>query len=284
MYKVNIFNYIGALESFPLYIRVMENQQESIWHTHDFVEMVVVMGGSGIHECRNERRRVSTGDVFVIPPETAHRYTDTSEDFFIVNLLYNFDKLPIPLIDLAGIAGSMDFLSGQPVYPLLHLTEENFPEVEKITHTLIHENNYHAPGYLFALLSNFMLLIVTLSRLYCQNETVVKSREVNMDKCLALLQRDFRRQISIEELCHVCSMTKATLLRSFRKATGMTPLQYQIRIRITEALRIMTTSRKSIAEISYEVGFEDRNYFGRQFKRIIGQSPGKYRAEAERDL
>ena len=72
-------------------------------------------------------------------------------------------------------------------------------------------------------------------------------------------------------------MSKAALMQNFVRASGTTPLQYQLRLRIAEAVILLRSTDKTLGEIAVETGFSDTNYFGRQFKRITGSSPGEYR-------
>ena len=87
----------------------------------------------------------------------------------------------------------------------------------------------------------------------------------------------YDKKISIAKLCSIAGMSKAALMQNFHKATGTTPLQYQLQLKIAEAVILLRSTSKSISEIAMETGFSDTNYFGRQFKRITGSSPGAYR-------
>jgi len=59
----------------------------------------------------------------------------------------------------------------------------------------------------------------------------------------------------------------------FARAVGTTPLQYQLQLRVSEAVQLLTMTGKTPGEIAFELGFSDGNYFPRQFKKITGTSP-----------
>jgi transcriptional regulator GlxA family with amidase domain len=63
----------------------------------------------------------------------------------------------------------------------------------------------------------------------------------------------------------------------FTKYTGMPPIQYHLQLRIKQAEILLTTSNKTIKEISYELGFESAFYFSRIFKEKTNISPVDYR-------
>ncbi|RYD93361.1 MAG: helix-turn-helix domain-containing protein, partial [Sphingobacteriales bacterium] len=65
--------------------------------------------------------------------------------------------------------------------------------------------------------------------------------------------------------------------RRFVKATGNTPVEYAQRVRIESAKRAFETSRKTVNEVMYEVGYSDVKAFRDIFRRFTGLSPLAYR-------
>jgi transcriptional regulator GlxA family with amidase domain len=62
--------------------------------------------------------------------------------------------------------------------------------------------------------------------------------------------------------------------RRFKKATGDTPQQYLQRLRIEEAKRKLETTKESMDDITYQVGYEDSSSFRRLSKKTHGALPG----------
>jgi transcriptional regulator GlxA family with amidase domain len=65
--------------------------------------------------------------------------------------------------------------------------------------------------------------------------------------------------------------------RRFIKATGNTPVEYVQRVKIESAKKAFETTRKTINEVMYEVGYSDPKAFREVFKKISGMSPSEYR-------
>lgn len=63
----------------------------------------------------------------------------------------------------------------------------------------------------------------------------------------------------------------------FRGELGVSPLQYQLNLRLEHARRLLSDHRLQIQEIARFSGFNDTNYFIRLFKRKTGSSPGEFR-------
>jgi len=66
-------------------------------------------------------------------------------------------------------------------------------------------------------------------------------------------------------------------MRSFKEITGFSPTQYIIRLRLEKACHLLSTTTLPVTEIAFHVGFDDSNYFARQFHNVIGLSPSHYR-------
>lgn len=102
------------------------------------------------------------------------------------------------------------------------------------------------------------------------------------------LARDFLHDhaadtVSLRDLAVHTGLTPTRLYRAFRQATGMTPHDYQVHVRIRNARTLLLTGR-SIAEAAAETGFWDQAHLTRHFKRTIGLTPGRYIANLARSL
>ena len=72
-------------------------------------------------------------------------------------------------------------------------------------------------------------------------------------------------------------MSRRSFLRAFQAATGTSPLAWLISQRIHRACQVLRHTDRSITEIAFDVGFNDSNYFTRQFRKVTGFSPRAYR-------
>jgi transcriptional regulator GlxA family with amidase domain len=91
------------------------------------------------------------------------------------------------------------------------------------------------------------------------------------------LETHFSIANPIEEMSHRCGLSTRSLERRFRKATGLSPLDYVQNVRIEAAKRRLERSNKPVDEITSEVGYENPAFFRRVFKRNVRMTPGAYR-------
>ena len=91
-------------------------------------------------------------------------------------------------------------------------------------------------------------------------------------------------KISMEHLSAKFAVGRRNFDRRFIKATGNTPLEYMQRVKIEKAKKALETTRKTVDEIMYEVGYSDTKAFREVFRKVTGMSPveykGKYNKEA----
>ena len=120
---------------------------------------------------------------------------------------------------------------------------------------------------------------------YINNEKVLNKAEKHTKRAdlispaLTKIFEDFNKKITVKELADLCSVSEYHFLRTFKKETGFTAIQYIINYRISLAETLLKTTENTIEEIAYACGFDDVSYFYRCYKKIKGVSPKKSRAQ-----
>ncbi|HEX6847354.1 MAG TPA: helix-turn-helix domain-containing protein [Chitinophagaceae bacterium] len=98
-----------------------------------------------------------------------------------------------------------------------------------------------------------------------------------VEKAQAYIEENLHEKISFEQLSSRFAVGRRNFDRRFIKATGNTPLEYSQRVKIESAKKALETSRKTINEVMYEVGYSDVKAFREVFRKITGISPLEYR-------
>lgn len=91
------------------------------------------------------------------------------------------------------------------------------------------------------------------------------------------MEENFSEKLSIDTIAGKAAISPRHFKRRFKKATGEAPLAYLQLLRIENAKRSLETTRDTISEITWQVGYEDINSFRRLFKKHTGLSPKEYR-------
>jgi transcriptional regulator GlxA family with amidase domain len=102
-------------------------------------------------------------------------------------------------------------------------------------------------------------------------------------KAQEYIESKLDEKISIAQLSTRFSVGRRNFDRRFIKATGNTPVEYAQRVKIELAKKAIETTRKTINEVMYEVGYSDVKAFREVFRRITGMSPLEYRNKYNRE-
>ncbi|MEO7393852.1 MAG: helix-turn-helix domain-containing protein [Chitinophagaceae bacterium] len=102
-------------------------------------------------------------------------------------------------------------------------------------------------------------------------------------KAQAYIESKMNERISVEHLSTRFSAGRRNFDRRFIKATGNTPVEYAQRVKIESAKKAIESSRKTISEVMYEVGYSDVKAFREVFRKITGMSPLKYKKKYNRE-
>ncbi len=95
------------------------------------------------------------------------------------------------------------------------------------------------------------------------------------------IKMHYPEPLSLEILADVCHGSPYHLQRTFKRITGVTPAEYIQQVRISHALRELSTNSKSIAEVGFAVGLPNTPYFITLFKNRMGQTPKQYQMEVQ---
>lgn len=86
-----------------------------------------------------------------------------------------------------------------------------------------------------------------------------------------------RSELSVEELSNELSMSRGYLYKRLTQLTGKSPLEFIRHIRLKRAATLLRESGLSVAEVAYEVGFNNPKYFSKYFKEEYGVLPSEYK-------
>lgn len=94
-------------------------------------------------------------------------------------------------------------------------------------------------------------------------------------RALARIQRDHAERLSVGILAKEAGMSSSLFHRSFRAATGITPLQYLKEFRLNRAKSLIALQQVSVTEAALGVGYANAAHFSRDFKRYFGLPPSR---------
>ena len=96
-------------------------------------------------------------------------------------------------------------------------------------------------------------------------------------QALTWFDRHWRENISIEDYAAHNRITACWFRQKFKAFTGLSPTQYLINLRMTNAMNLIENTDYNIVQIAEKVGYDNLSYFRRQFRKHTGMSPTEYK-------
>lgn len=254
-----------------------------IRHSHDFAELIIITCGSGRHWIDGKTYPVSAGDVFLIQGNTEH-YFQERRNLGMYNIMFDDFYLREHLHSLRSMPGFNAFFLFEPTCrrshkfgSRLHIGPESLFKAETMLRQMEAESSAAAPGFDLVLLARALEIFVFLSREYGKEKTPTARSLFRLGEVISRLENEYLRRWTVAELSRVAAMAPSTLLPVFRKATGRSPIEYLIEVRLSKGAELLLKTDDPVSEIAAACGFADSNYFSRCFRRRYNCSPREYR-------
>jgi len=282
MVTIKTTDVFGA-DGFPIGVSRQDPQPLFPRHRHQFTELVLVTGGSGLHSMPREEYPVSAGDVFVITGSTPHQYRDLRA-LKLINVVFDPATLGMDRWDVRSLPGYRAIFTLEPAYRRRHnfasrlkLDMEALSMASILIDRLKRELHGKLPGFQLLATAHFMELVVFLSRSYGCVRTTESRSLLRIAEAITYIEQHFKDKITLETLASIAHMSRRTFTRAFRSAMGDAPITYLIKLRIAHAAKLIRSGDAKLTEIALDSGFSDSNYFIRQFKIAMGCTPREYR-------
>ena len=285
-------NYFGLTELAIAVLRVRSNSADTpahphdlteIAHQHDFCELAIVTQGQAMHHLEGHEFAVTAGDVFLLQGQQCHFFYER-KNLDLINVMYDPAKIGLPEGELRKLPGYCALFMLEPSFrqkhkfaSRLHLQRVGLGHVERLAEEMRLEYTDKLAGWEVLVRAKLLELMVYLSRTYLHTESIEAHALLRVGNVIGALESDYAKNWSLEELVDVAHMSRSNLMQIFHKATGQAPIEYLLRLRLQKATELLLNSELSITEIAFRVGFNDGNYFTRQFNRVYQQSPRTYR-------
>ncbi len=294
---------------FPLDVSTWENHPDYPLHTHNFSEIVIIAQGTGFNLIGNEEFPLTAGDVFILHGSRPHGYRSTN-NLTVINIIYDPVLLANARLDIAELPGYQALFVIEPALHRkgnyqrhMHLDMDHLIRARALTESIemelhaatakrrarIYDQRHDAenetpksvesqPGFRFIAMGYFIVLVGLLSRWYSRKPTVEARKIIDIGRAISHMEAHFDENTDVDILARMAGMSRRNFYRIFQEVTGETPLSYRQHIRIMKAVRMLETTDKNVTETAFECGFEDSNYFSRQFRQVIGMPPSEFKA------
>ena len=247
--------------------------ENSVWtsnvmgrqHYHDVFEIYFLEYGSCHYFIDDKSYDVQAGDIVLIPQGTIHKtmYDSGSHKRSLIFCSMHF--IPTSLIELL------------PSIMYHYRNPEISDQIRDIIKSIEKEFSTMDEFSTDAILNHLHLLFFLLAR--NRSSTIPShTNKTYITQTISYVKENYSQQLRLSDIAKMHSVSAEHLSREFKKETGFGFNEYLTMLRLQNAERLLKDgTKRSIAEIAYDCGFNDSNYFSDKFKRIYGVSPIKFK-------
>lgn len=226
------------------------------WHSHAGDELVLVTSGACDHRVNGKDMRGERGTLFICPAEVpqyqvTHGFAETTYVVFHWNAAYFSGAERAVSLNLEGPERRW-------LEDICDLWMGNAPGSENLMGALM------------------LAVLESISMREARHEKGLglhpALREAQM-----LIEARVGGPLDVAALAKACHVSAGYLNELFQAAHECGPLEYHQRLRLARAARLLESPYLSVAQVAAQCGYEDANFFARQFRRQFGYAPSKHR-------
>lgn len=276
-----------ACDALPIYVGAACIEGNYHRHDHDWMEVVLILGGSGHHVWGKGEKPIGAGDTFVLRPGVWHGYEGCS-GLQTLTLSFGLELLTDELRVLERDAAISYLLWTGPLAPqrrglvALHLPPAALQECQSHLGALEDSRREELGLGRVAQLGHLLLFLHRVAaNLGAEHRAPMRERapmHPAVRECARLLEEKPARAWTLEELSRCVHLDRCYLTRIFKSELGVAPLGYLSRLRAERAAALLLRGETSVATVGQLVGWSDPSYFAQRFKAHFGMTAKEYRA------
>ncbi len=255
--------FVNSALPFSLHIDIMVNTSHHYVHKHKELEILKGISGSGTVYTDMKPIEAGVNDIIIANPNRIH-YITSDNVFEYYCLIIDSDFLSTLGIDSDGICLE-DMIKDEYLSELIDKIYKEWKESNEYRSTLLK--------------SYITELLILLTRNHHAPQTVSEKESKTLKKIkqsITYIKNNYKRDISLDEISSVASLSRYHFCREFKKATGLTPVEFINRTRCELAKGLLESKKYTISDISELCGFATTAHFSKTFKGFFGSYPSEF--------
>lgn len=231
-------------------------------------QLIYIHSGCGVFDFGDDNERsISAGNIVIYRPNEMQKYTYYGKDKPVVYWIHFTGNNISALFENYGI----DIV--KQVIPV-----GCSAEYVQLFNKIILELQLKRDNYAECSMLLFKQLLIGMGRATINNEhSSIVTDKLSIESATNYFHEHFHDQILIDKYLEEKNINANAFFKKFKAYTGVSPLQYLLDIRLSNAKSLLESTEYTISEISSIVGYDNPLYFSRLFHRHVGISPREYR-------
>ncbi len=249
-------------------------------HSHDYMEIMYVCGGSITHKINGETVTLHADDLIILGRDTKHSILSAGEGDIGINLIIATELFE----DSYNKMKKSSQLSNKMIEALLRTdgasfcvfsAGDNIP-VQNIMESMISAVMFEGNANGYILKQSVSLLISYLSALFPENSAESTENERLKKRILGYIESSYSTA-TLTEAAEMLGLSPSYLCRLIGELFGVSFKKLLTSVRFDTACSLLRTTDMSIGDIINRVGYENSSYFHKEFKKRFGLTPNNYR-------
>ncbi len=261
----------GLTPKLSRYVFSDDPDWESGHHVHETeTELIYVLKGSVNLTINSSHYIAHAGDIIVIDCGNLHALTSdvSAPAITCACVIHGFKIQGLP-------EGQILRPNAYPIVSEVQYSEIIKNIFQEINRMLPHNNNMAMPIY-----GAFAYILATMFYENFKNANAVREitrKQTLIQDILIFLNDNYREKITLQYLSAKFNASVSYICHEFTKEYKISPINYVIKRRITEAKFVLTNTELCVTDISYKVGYENVDHFTKLFISHVGCTPSEYR-------
>jgi AraC-like DNA-binding protein len=236
-------------------------------HFHGPAELVFIEQGAGQFICEDSRHPFASGTILYAPSMAIHDFA-----FATGARAWTLIQFDPNALDRQAITLPLEPQSAA-------LDPETLPRIKILAQWLRQSIMDHAPQT--AVIVQLEALMLAAVQAFGPDRAIVAAAPSSLSKfrpLLNLLDRNPALTLNLGQAATLCAMSPSYFSRRFKRILGTGFIEYQARLKLQQAARIVVTSDEPVSQIAYRMGFRSHAYFSYCFKAVFGVTPSTLRS------
>lgn len=265
---------IYNLYAFPTFVHNRVTTPDWGFAEHRIVHhnLLYIYEGCGIFACNGRKRTVKAGDL-VYFPQGSLQYLQTDPEnllkLYTVNFLAALPVEPNEVWRIEPAQFSFAFVKSLEDEAVQRRFEVLF---ERLCTLFLAGNGIQKVKQ-----RGVLTEILELAEICQKNQKISYSNRDKVNRAVRYMAEHYREKLTLEILAKEVSLSPSYFSAVFREATGKSPIDYLIHLRIFKAKQLLSDGMR-VTHVAEAVGFSDIYYFSNMFRRLEGMPPSQYRS------
>ncbi len=267
------------------YLTTHKWQKKVSLHDHAFLELTYILDGTVEHTLDGQTTTLHTGDYLIVDYGSRHSYSapndgtyDNIDCLFLPELLdpvLKGTKSLRTLLEHYLLHFNMQALVQNPAHMVFH---DDTGRIRELIRLMQGEWDKREAGYT-ELIRCYLIEILLLTMRRLDDATAAATGQDISAFLTAYVAEHYMEDLTLQSLADRLNYSLPYISKRFKEDTGISFVHYLQNYRVMQGCRLLTTSRRTLAEITEMVGYRDVKFFSALIKRMTGLSPADFRRQ-----